>query len=174
MAAEARAHARQLVACGELEALDRAVTALACHLARQMLGVIELQVRRRQHQTLDAIAVTRAIAQMTEAALREQLAGIGGHSSAIRVIAAVAAVAAGGRWQQAIGAVPAALRAVVTSRARDVQLEHVAPVVEAYREALVREDHRARPAITRQRSGRAIALWHGSAARHFRQAVHRA
>jgi hypothetical protein len=48
VAAQTSAHARELIARGQFDALDCTVTALTRLLERDVQGVIELQVRSRQ------------------------------------------------------------------------------------------------------------------------------
>ena len=170
--ADTRPHPRELIACGELQALDRAMTALtgrpACHVQR----VIELQIRWRQLQALNAIAVARAITQVTEATLGDELIGIGANRGGLGMVAAMAAIATSTGWQQAITGVSACFCAIVTGRAGDSEATHVPLVIEADGDALLRKDDRARPAIVRQRPRRAHRFGYRRAARQLGQPVH--
>jgi hypothetical protein len=148
MTADARAHARQLIARGKLHALDSAMTTLASRAARHVHCVIELQARRRELQARNTISVPGAITQMAETALCDELVRIRLYGRAVRVVAAMATVAASAGREQPIRAVSAGLRAVVTRRARDPELTHVPRVIEANREPLRRKHRRARSPVS--------------------------
>jgi hypothetical protein len=97
MAPHAAAHPRERVARREFELPHGAMARLTLHSARDMDGMIELQVRFRIHQANDPIAIGGAVTEVAKPALREELARIGAHRRKVLVIAPVAAVATRGR-----------------------------------------------------------------------------
>ena len=128
MALEAAAHPRQLVDGGEFERGDRTVAAVAGDALGRVERVIEAQVGRWDRDTRDALPVPFAIAEVAVAALSAEL-GPGGDDGA-SMIRAVAAVAAGARGEQRVGAPLARARALVTGRAGRAEADMEA-VVEA-------------------------------------------